>query len=118
MGSGEEFVTGYVEREKKWCKLGFEIEVAEISGAHAVEDGVGGIEDVNGVSVTLDPAEHQAYAWVTEEEIKEGKYAIMTAKAKNLILEAFEQKKADGEKSKAILAAATSAVPANIGSSG
>ena len=83
-----------------------------------VADGVGAVEDINGVSVTLDPAEHQAYAWVSEEEIKADKYAITTAKTKDLMLEAFALKKADVEASKARLAAATSAVPAKIGSSG
>ena len=89
----------------------------EIIGVDTVEDGVGTIEDMNGVSVTLDPAEHQAYAWVSEEEIKEDKYAITTAKAKNLMLEAFALRQADVENSKALLAAATSAVPAKTASS-
>lgn len=34
-------------------------------------DEVGEVETVDGVSVTLDPAEHQTYAWVTEKEIGE-----------------------------------------------
>lgn len=115
IGSGVEFVTGYGAREKRWCKLSFEIEVAELegntmscekSGGHrkvAAEDGnehngvdrvdgaggVGKSGGMNEVSVTLDPEEHQAYAWVTEEEIKEGKYAIVTAEQKILMLEAF-----------------------------
>ena len=118
IGHGEEFVTGYGAREKKWRKLSFEIEVAEINGVDAVEEGVGGVEDVNEVSVTLDPTEHQAYAWVMEEEIKEDKYAIITAKAKELMLEAFATRKIDAERSEVMLAAATSAVPAKIGLSG
>lgn len=34
-------------------------------------DEVGELERLDGVSVTLDPAEHQTYAWVTEKEIRE-----------------------------------------------
>ena len=140
VGYGDEFVTGYGAREKKWCKLSFEIEVAELGegdmrhgscGGHekvAAEEnmckggvdavaGAGEPEDMSGVSVTLDPTEHQAYAWVTQEEIKEDKYAIITAKAKDSMLEAFALRQADLEQSKAMLAAATNAVPAKMGSS-
>ena len=110
-------MTGYGVRQKRWCKLSFEIGVAEITGGDTVEAGVGASQDMKGVSVTLDPAEHQAYAWATEEEIKEGKYAITTANGKNLMLEAFALKQADVKNSEALLATATSAGPGKIGSS-
>lgn len=140
VGSGEEFVTGYGAREKRWCKLSFEIEVAEIDGDNIncgrfggqgnvaakpdvghngvdAVDGVEKIEGVNEVSVTLDPAEHQAYAWVTESEIREDKYAIVSSEQKHLMREALTLRQADVEKSKAMLAGATSAVPLKKGSS-
>ncbi|CAD6567318.1 MAG: hypothetical protein ASARMPREDX12_000209 [Alectoria sarmentosa] len=140
VGSGEEFVTGYGAREKRWCKLSFEIEVAEIEGddmscgrsggqervaakadvgpkgVDAV-DGVLEAEGVNGASITLDPAEHQAYAWVTEKEIREDKYAIISSEQKHLVREALTLRQVDVEKSKAMLAGATSAVPPKQGSS-
>ena len=140
IGSGIEFVTGYGAREKRWCKLSFEIEVAEIegqdlncgrSGGHGdvaakedvgyngvdAVDGVGESEGVNGVSVMLDPAEHQAYAWVTEKEIRDDKYTIMNAEQKGLMLEALALRKADVGRSKAMLAGPTSAVPSQKDSS-
>lgn len=127
IGSGVEFVTGYEARERRWCKLSFEIEVAELDGntmccgkfgdhgkvatkedtGHNGKDrvdgfdgvdGVGKSEGVNEVSVTLDPEEHQAYAWVTEQDIEEGKYAIVTGEQKSLMLEAFTLRKADEDK--------------------
>ena len=102
--------------------MSFEIEVAEIEGGDVGcdeleehgrvgsnnDDGgreVNGVEGVNEVekdgtvdevTVTLDPEEHQAYAWVTEKEIEEGKYAIVTAEQKGLMLEAFRSRKTDG----------------------
>lgn len=62
--------------EKVWLKLTFEIHVAEIDSL-----GLGlGLDplapkDVLRVPITLDPSEHQAYAWVTEENVRavEGK---------------------------------------------
>lgn len=115
-------MTGYGARQKRWRKLSFEIEVAEIGGGDmgcdkvnghgrmgsnndGGDSGVNDVEGVNGVgkdeavdevTVTLDPEEHQAYAWVTEKEIEEGKYAIVTAEQKGLMLEAFRSRKTDG----------------------
>ena len=120
--------------------MSFEIEVAEIDGDNIncgrfggqgnvaakpdvghngvdAVDGVEKIEGVNEVSVTLDPAEHQAYAWVTESEIREDKYAIVSSEQKHLMREALTLRQADVEKSKAMLAGATSAVPLKKGSS-
>ena len=130
-----EIVTGYGAREKRWCKLSFEIEVAqneggdmscEISGEHGkvtatdsmgctAGDGVGKSGGMKEVSVTLDLAEHQAYAWVTEKEIREDKYQITTTSTKDLMLEAFALKEMDAETSKALPEGAISAVPASIG---
>lgn len=124
IGSGMDFVMGYGARKKRWRKLSFEIEVAEIggddmgcgkSGGHetvAAKDDVGNDEvegfdsvdaidevgedaGLNGLSVTLDPEEHQAYAWVTEKQIKEGEYALATEEQKDLMLKAFTLRKAD-----------------------
>ena len=143
VGDKEEFVTGYEghgARQKRWCKLSFEIEVMELdrsglshggdlaghghvtteksTGSDGVDVGVvlGGTEGMNGVRVTLNLAEHQAYAWVSEEEIREDKYAIITAKAKDLMLEAFALKKADAANTKPLLAADTSEEPAKMAS--
>ena len=135
-----DFVTGHGVREKRWCKLSFEIAVAEIEGEDvscgklegheevAAKGDVGHIEvdrvDVAGetagtneVSVTLDPAEHQAYKWVTEQELREGNYVFIAAEQKDLMLEAFALRKADKDHVKAMLAGATSAVPSTDGSS-
>ena len=121
VGSGVDFVTGYGARERKWCKLSFEIEVAEIDwedvscgkfGGHEEVaakgdvghsrvdrvDGAGEPGGTNEVSVTLDPAEHQAYTWVTEQELKEGSYVFVAAEQKDLMLEAFALGKADEHK--------------------
>lgn len=120
IGSGVDFVTGYGVREKRWCKLSFEIEVSEIEGEdvscgnlgeHEEEevatkrgvghdgvdgvDGVGETGEVNEVSVTLDPAEHQAYSWVTGKELREANYAFVAAEQKRLMQEAFALRKAD-----------------------
>lgn len=57
-------------------------------------DEVGELERVDGVSVTLDPAEHQTYAWVTEKEIGEVKFAIISVE-KVIMLEVLALRKAD-----------------------
>ena len=118
VGSGEEFVTGYGAREKRWCKLSFEIKVVDAKGndvgsagcaAHGKvaamgdvgNEGINAVEELkdikemNGVSVTLDPDEHQDYAWVTEHEIRANKYAIITEQAKDVMLKAFALRSAD-----------------------
>lgn len=129
IGSGFDFVTGYGARKKRWRKLSFEIEVAEIGrndvncgksggyektgakddvGKDEVDrvdkiDGVGEDGGLDGVSVTLDPEEHQAYAWVTEKEIKAATYAFVTAEQTGLMLEAFRLRKADEDNAKSTL---------------
>ena len=107
--------------KKKWCKLSFEIEVAEMEACGraenvaAMQDAVDGGGEIEGVNVTLDPAEHQAYAWVTEKEIREDKYALIDKEQKELMLEAFTLRKADGQVSKALSAGDTSAEPSQKG---
>lgn len=64
VGDGITFTT---RGNKKWIKLLFEIEVAELHGTlipQAVE------RDVSEPGpIRLDPEEHQKYAWVTEDDI-------------------------------------------------
>ncbi len=72
---------------------------------------------LGGVTVTLDPEEHQAYAWVTGKEIRDGNYAIMTAEQKDLMLEAFTLRKADEDSVSAHVEGATSEVAIDHGSS-
>ena len=129
-------MTGYGVREKQWLKLSFEIEVAEIgdrdmriegfgkwsgklgSGENAGKEGANGVDGVmDEVCITLDPEEHQAYAWATEKEIKEGKYAIVTVEQQALMLEAFALRKADEDTMTAMLDGASGAVSAKKGSS-
>ena len=136
IGSGIKFVTGYGVREKQWLKLSFEIDVAEIedcdmrsggfdigcgkvgSRENAGKDGANGVDGgMDEVCITLDPEEHQAHAWATEKEIKEGKYAIATAEQQDLMLEAFALRKADEDKMTAIFHGASGAVSAKDGSS-
>ena len=129
-------MTGYGVGEKQWLKLSFEIDVAEIGdgdmrsgrfdggcgkvgpGENTGKDGANGVNGgMDEVCITLDPEEHQAYAWATEKEIKEGEYAIVTAEQQSLMLEAFALRKADEDKISAILDGASGAVSAKEGSS-
>ena len=129
-------MTGYGVRQKQWLKLSFEIDVAEIgdndmrSGGfdggcekvgfreNAGKDGANGVDGgMDEVCITLDPEEHQAHAWATEKEIKEGKYDIATAEQQALMLEAFALRKADEDKMTAMLDGASVAASAKDGSS-
>ena len=129
-------MTGYGVREKQWLKLSFEIEVAEIEdcdmmsgrfdggrgkagpGENTGKDGANGVDGgMDEVCITLDAEEHQAYAWATEKEIKEGKYAVVTAEQQSLMLEAFVLRKVDEDKISAMLDGASGAVSAKEGSS-
>lgn len=122
--------------EKQWLKLSFEIEVAEIGDCDMRSGGFDrgrgkvwpgedvGKDEANGldggtdeVCITLDPEEHQAYAWATEKEVKEGKYAIVTAEQQSLMLEAFALRKADEDRITTMLDGASGAVSAKEGSS-
>ena len=74
---------------KRWLKLSFEIEVAEMEGVGEGEE--------EGVGVCLNPEEHQGYVWATEEDIRVGKYDIVTPEQQALMLEAFKSAKGDGK---------------------
>jgi len=51
---------------KPWMKLSFEIEVQEIGGGDGSQ-----LRTLSDIQVTLDPREHQAFRWVTEDEAKD-----------------------------------------------
>lgn len=53
---------------KNWIKLLFEIEVAELHGVSIAEAAERDFSEP--VPITLDPEEHQKYAWVAEDELK------------------------------------------------
>lgn len=117
VGAGVEFVTPGKEGEgeRTWVKLSFEIEVAEVHGVggggghlHGAscqhEDrekgngvGDGGID----VEITLDPEEHQEYAWATEEDIRGDCYPIVTPEQKAVMLEGFVLRKGDSDRVRA-----------------
>ena len=83
VGKGVGFVTG----KNTWLKLSFEIEVIEVHGRKAE----GAADDVE---IRLDPEEHQDYKWVTEKEIKEDRYPIVTGDQKEVMLKGFGLRKA------------------------
>lgn len=96
-GKGQEFLLG---KGELCLKLNFEIEVAEIHGSghrgdHQHADGDEGMEPVE---TTLDPEEHQAYAWASEEDVQKNRYPIVTEDQKVLLLEAFALRKIDSER--------------------
>lgn len=70
-GDGIEWTENKTGKERKWLKLTFEIEVAEIDSSMAtMDDGmISGYLD--SIPVELDPKEHQEYAWTTEKEVRE-----------------------------------------------
>ena len=65
VGEGITFTT---RGNKKWIKLLFEIEVAELHGISTSDAAEKGISEP--VPISLHPKEHQKHAWVTEEELK------------------------------------------------
>lgn len=82
---------------RKWLKLTFEIEVAEVGHSpSAVGNDHGVVEDyLRSVPVELDPEEHQDHAWVTEEEVRsfleEGKGRVVVSREQaEKMLRAFE----------------------------
>ena len=81
VGNGIEFGNG-----KTWVKLSFEIEVVEMHG-RKVEN------EEDDVEVRLDPEEHQDYRWVTEQEIREDRYSIISREQKEVMLEGFRLRK-------------------------
>ena len=97
VGEGVEFSTGVVDNVKKWLKLAFEVEVVQIpSHGHEPINGATALK-MEDVAITLDPAEHQRYAWVTEEEVGGrgvGAYPITTEQQRQMMLQAFALHKA------------------------
>ncbi|KAI9865695.1 MAG: hypothetical protein M1813_002153 [Trichoglossum hirsutum] len=81
-------------------KLSFEIEVAEVPerltarSTPQVHGGQSETPNLEDVPVTLDPQEHQAYEWVTKEELedgyKTGKYTFITHQYR-VLLAGFDQ---------------------------
>ncbi len=110
IGDVVEFQTGKGERRKNWAKLNFEIEVAEVTFHGVQSKHMAGRESTKveadgqsagnknaeeskakgkSAAVTIDPQEHQGYAWATAEDITVGKYLIATPAQRELILGAF-----------------------------
>ncbi|KAF2141526.1 uncharacterized protein K452DRAFT_288217 [Aplosporella prunicola CBS 121167] len=87
VGEGVEFHSGWGMRKKMWLKLSFEVEVAE--GKEKTE---------KDIPVKLDPIEHQAYLWVTEDDIRRGEVdgiqlQFVTAAQTAVMLECFRQRR-------------------------
>ncbi|KAI4183029.1 MAG: hypothetical protein L6R41_005639 [Letrouitia leprolyta] len=70
-GDGIEWTENKIGKERKWLKLTFEMEVAEIDSSMATTDEGKISEYLESIPVELDPKEHQEYAWTTEKEIRE-----------------------------------------------
>ena len=111
VGNLMEFTTGWGTRQKKWAKLTFEIEVADIiyqnrhgtpatnhdsstsieaCQSHSGEQQSGSDSESREIAVTTDPEEHQSFAWTSLKDLKTDKYAISTSEQRALMLEAFE----------------------------
>lgn len=72
-------------RTKKWCRFSFDVQVESCK------------------QVKLDPKEHQAFAWATEDEIRnqrigDGQNPITNKHMQALILEAFRLRKEERER--------------------
>lgn len=111
VGGGSDFDIG----DQRWMKLYFEIEVAEMGDmAHDHKTlGAGdfvrndenagkgirycaqGSTDASyaNLPITLDPSEHQAYAWATEADIRSEKYPMTTHELEYLLVIAFALKR-------------------------
>jgi len=92
----------FMIRSKKVLKLEFEIEVAEVQAHfhHGAEEVVPGDSHCKGdhpamedVKITLDPAEHQDYAWATEEDIRSDRYPITVPDQRQVMLDAFASRR-------------------------
>jgi 8-oxo-dGTP pyrophosphatase MutT (NUDIX family) len=112
VGNVMEFTSGWGSRQKRWAKLNFEIDVTEIqdqgqqsacvadndslrlnsanqSHDHKLEPS--SKREEQELTITIDPEEHQSFAWTTMEELKTEKYAIATPEQQQLMLEAFQR---------------------------
>lgn len=102
IGDGIELRTS---ENKLWLKLSFEIEVAEFNNPseELSQQAISSVPKENpvegnvmeSVAITLDPEEHQKYAWVTEEELRQhtvstGPYPLTTEDVRQMLLEAFK----------------------------
>ncbi|KAA6414564.1 MAG: hypothetical protein FRX48_01313 [Lasallia pustulata] len=112
IGDGIGFETDQGRRRKQWLKLSFEVEVLEIpstSHGHVHDQNatarLGNNSQVadqllDSVFITLDPDEHQSFAWATEEDIKSsdpsrdvqtrGPFVLFNEEQRLLMLQAFE----------------------------
>ncbi|KAI9783516.1 MAG: hypothetical protein M1839_003686 [Geoglossum umbratile] len=114
VGEGAEFVTpgrGRNGRSRRWMKLSFEVEVAEIPACLLGREAFRAGDDVpaqnntpalEDIPVVLDPKEHQCYEWATGEDVDEsfedeGKYTFISADQRDIILDGFSLHKADRE---------------------
>lgn len=106
VGDVVSFQTGKGERQKYWAKLNFEIEVAEVD-AHCERSAVTGNGDAvpepsgqgegskvndgleGDIAVTIDPQEHQGFAWATAEDVTSGRHPMATPAQGDLILESL-----------------------------
>ena len=114
IGEGIAFETGQEPNKKQWLKLSFEVEVEILevpstSHAHSYKhhdsSGLGNTnqfadQHLESLPITLDPDEHQNFAWATEEDIKnsdpnravqdQGPFEIFNEEQRLLMLRAFE----------------------------
>lgn len=101
VGDGIEFRTSV---KKLWLKLSFEIEVAELNhiseessqraSSSISKENSSNTNMMESVAITLDPEEHQNYAWVIEEDLRNytvntGPYPLVTEDQRQMLLEAF-----------------------------
>lgn len=100
IGAGIEFKTN---PKKTWLKLTFEIEVAEFNNIAEFAQRAK-FDDAKGdkiesdlmefIPITLNPEEHQKYAWVTKDDLREDAastcpYPLTTEDQRQVLLEAF-----------------------------
>ncbi|KAI4122105.1 MAG: hypothetical protein LQ347_006625, partial [Umbilicaria vellea] len=110
VGPGISFETGQGPQKRKWLKLSFEVDVAELpSPSHGDvrdqdntvtngndEQAAGQLPD--SITIRLDPREHQNFAWATEDDIRhsdpcrpawdQGQFEIFNEEQRSLMLQA------------------------------
>lgn len=84
IGNGEESETS----QGSSVRLSFEIEITEM----AVLDNTGKCTcpALNDVHIEVDPAQHQDFVWVTEEDVLDEIFTLVTPQQKDVILHAFQ----------------------------
>ncbi|KAJ9635840.1 hypothetical protein H2201_000164 [Coniosporium apollinis] len=70
VGDGVRFQTGRPSNVTNWLKLSFEVEVATSGSFMGKGDAQGTYEAYQDVMVKLNPAEHQRFIWIKEEELR------------------------------------------------